>query len=314
MRYIKNATKVIVLFLLISLIATCSGGALTEGTPSDGKPSGGGNGYDNVAYEELNSNQPEFSDDDLTTDSFETYSELDLFGRCGVAYANISRELMPDEERGEIGHVRPSGWHTVKYNDLIEGNYLYNRCHLIAYQLAGENANEKNLITGTRYLNVQGMLPFENMVADYVRESGNHVLYRVTPVYDGNNLVASGVTMEAMSVEDGGEGICFNVFVRNIQPGIVIDYETGESMRDENYVPSAESYDKDFYDKDNYENSNNTEDDENGEYVLNTNTNKFHKPTCSSVYDIADHNRKNSSESRKDIMKDGYSPCKRCNP
>ena len=178
--------------------------------------------YAGSAYCEINGNVPAFGDDELVTDAFENYSDLDSLGRCGAAYANICKEIMPTEERGAIGMVKPSGWHTVKYNDRIDGNYLYNRCHLIGYQLAGENANEKNLITGTRYLNVTGMLPFENEVADYVESTGNHVLYRVTPVYDGDNLVASGVQMEAESVEDKGAGVSFNVYVYNVQPGVLI--------------------------------------------------------------------------------------------
>lgn len=198
-----------------------------------GKQTVGETGYvaaDSVrTYEERNGNIPEFDESEYTTEPFERYSELDKLGRCGTAYANVCKELMPTEEREAIGHIKPSGWHTVKYPEVIEDNYLYNRCHLIGYQLTGENDNEKNLITGTRYLNVEGMLPFENMVADYVRETGNHVLYRVTPVFEGDNLVASGVQMEAWSVEDAGAGICFNVFVYNIQPGIEIDYATGES-------------------------------------------------------------------------------------
>lgn len=184
--------------------------------------------YSGEPYIVLNNNNPDFSESDLTETPFEIYSELDGLGRCGAAYANICEEIMPTEERESIGQVKPSGWHTVKY-DNVDGKYLYNRCHLIGYQLAGENANEKNLITGTRYMNVEGMLPFENMVADYVKETRNHVLYRVTPVFEDGNLVASGVQMEAMSVEDQGEGILFHVYVYNVQPGITIDYATGES-------------------------------------------------------------------------------------
>jgi len=181
---------------------------------------------------EINNNIPYFTDaEKKNVEAFEVYSDIDYLGRCGIAYANVCQELMPTEERGEIGMIKPAGWHTVKYNDLIEGNYLYNRCHLIAFCLAGENANEKNLITGTRFLNVEGMLPFETQVATYIERTGNHVLYRVTPIYDGNNLVASGVQMEAWSVEDNGKGICFNVYCYNVQPGIVIDYATGESVR-----------------------------------------------------------------------------------
>ena len=187
--------------------------------------------YSGEPYVELNGGIPIFSQAEKVTDAFEIYSNLDALGRCGVAYANICPELMPTEERGEIGMIKPVGWHTVKYNDLIEGNYLYNRCHLIAFCLAGENANEKNLVTGTRYLNVEGMLPFETQVASYVENTGNHVLYRVTPIYEGNNLVANGVQMEAWSVEDDGKGICFNVYCFNVQPGIGIDYKDGESWR-----------------------------------------------------------------------------------
>lgn len=185
--------------------------------------------YSGDAYVEINSNMPFFDDDDLTTESFEIYSNLDSLGRCGVAYANVCQELLPTEERGQIGMIKPTGWHTVKYPDVIEDLYLYNRCHLIGYQLTGENANEKNLITGTRYMNVEGMLPFENDVASYVRETNNHVLYRVTPIFTGNNLVANGVLMEAYSVEDSGKGVSFCVFVYNVQPGIEIDYKTGDS-------------------------------------------------------------------------------------
>jgi len=185
--------------------------------------------YDKKPYVELENNIPSFTEEERTTETvFEQYSSLDFLGRCGAAYANIGQELMPTEERGAIGMIRPSGWHLAKY-DCVDGKFLYNRCHLIGYQLSGESANEKNLITGTRYLNVEGMLPFENMVADYVQETGNHVLYRVTPIYEGAELVARGVQMEAWSVEDQGDGICFNVFVYNVQPGVVLDYATGES-------------------------------------------------------------------------------------
>lgn len=184
--------------------------------------------YNGNSYVIVNDNNPYFKEEEYTTDSFEKYSELDSLGRCGVAYANISKELMPTEKRGSIGSIKPSGWHTVKY-DHIDGKYLYNRCHLIGYQLTGENANEKNLITCTRSMNTKGMLQFENMVTKYIKDTGNHVLYRVTPVFEGNNLVATGVEMEAYSVEDNGKGIKFNVFVYNIEDGIIIDYKTGDS-------------------------------------------------------------------------------------
>lgn len=185
--------------------------------------------YSGTPYVEIHDNKPFFTEEDMTTNSFEKYASLDLLGRCGTAFANIGKDIMPTEERGPIGMVKPSGWHTVKYPDIIDDLYLYNRCHLIGYQLSGENANEKNLITGTRYMNVEGMLPFENKVADYVEDTGNHVLYRVTPRFTGNNLVADGVLMEAYSVEDSGEGLQFCVFVYNVQPGIEIDYATGKS-------------------------------------------------------------------------------------
>lgn len=186
--------------------------------------------YSNSPYVEINDNIPYFKEEEKTMAAFEFYSDLDYLGRCGVAYANVCREIMPTEEREAIGMIKPSGWQTVRYNGVVEGNYLYNRCHLIGYQLAGENANEKNLITGTRYLNVQGMLPFENKVNKYIEENqNNHVLYRVTPIFEGENLVANGVEIEAYSVEDNGNGICLNVYIYNVQPGITINYETGNS-------------------------------------------------------------------------------------
>ena len=208
---------------------------------------------------------------------------------------------MPTEERGAIGQIKPSGWQLVKY-DIVEGKYLYNRCHLIGYQLAGENANEKNLITGTRFLNVSGMLSFENMVYDYVKETENHVLYRVTPLYNENNLVATGVLIEAYSVEDDGDGICFNVFIYNSQPGIEIDYATGNSWLVEDGT--------DFVDR----NTTFSTEDTIDKYVLNTNTKKFHLPTCGSVTEMKDKNKIEIEGNREDIIMDGYSPCGRCNP
>lgn len=193
--------------------------------------------YSGEAYVELNDNVPDFSKKDMTSKAFEKYSELDNLGRCGVAYANVCTETMPTEERGNIGMIKPSGWQTVKY-DNVDGKYLYNRCHLIGYQLTAENANEKNLITGTRYLNVEGMLPFENLVADYVEETDNHVLYRVTPIFKGDNLLVSGVQMEAYSVEDKGKGVSFNVYCYNVQPGITIDYTNGDSKLSDGTIAS----------------------------------------------------------------------------
>lgn len=249
--------------------------------------------YSGEAYTEINDNVPDFPEDDFTTTSFESYSDLDSLGRCGIAYANIGQDLMPTEKRGSIGQVKPSGWHTVKY-DNVDGKYLYNRCHLIGYQLTAENANERNLITGTRYLNTEGMLPFENMVADYIKETGNHVLYRVTPIFDGDDLVASGVQMEAESVEDKGEGILYNVFCYNVQPGISIDYTTGDSSESDTQGQSSENAKV--------------------EYILNTNSKKFHKPSCSSASSIKSENKEVYTGSRDDLIAQGYDPCKKCNP
>ena len=246
--------------------------------------------YSGEPYVTIHDNVPFFSEEEFTTDAFETYSELDDLGRCGTAYANICEEIMPTEKRGKIGMIKPSGWHTVKYTG-IDGNYLYNRCHLIGYQLSAENANEKNLITGTRYLNVTGMLPFENMVADYVNETGNHVLYRVTPIYNQENLVADGVLMEAQSVEN--DDLAFCVYCYNVQPGIEIDYHTGDSKSSETEQTSNTSEDL---------------------YVLNRNTKKFHRPNCSSVQDIKPKNKQEFSGNTKALIQQGYSPCKNCNP
>ena len=279
--------------------------------------------YSGTPYTEVNGNQPYFTEEELTTQSFETYSELDSLGRCGVAYANVGQDLMPTEPRGEIGAVKPTGWHLVKY-DNVDGKYLYNRCHLIAYMLAAENANPQNLITGTRYLNVQGMLPFETKVCDYVKNTGNHVLYRVTPIFDGDNLLADGVLMEAYSVEDAGEGISFCVFAYNVQPGIGIDYATGDnwaegsgtyqstvaSVAEETPVPQPET---DTAVQITPESSVSQESRETT-YVLNTNTKKFHYPTCSSVDDMKEKNKQIYTGSRDEVINIGYVPCKRCNP
>ena len=272
--------------------------------------------YSGVPYTELNDNIPLFQKSDFQTKSFESYSELDQLGRCGVAFANIGEDLMPTEPREEIGAVHPSGWHTINYHELIDGNYLYNRCHLIAYQLTGENANEKNLITGIRYMNAQGMEPFESRVADYIHKTGNHVLYRVTPIFEGENLVASGVEMEAESVEDEGAGIRFHIFVYNVQPGITIRYSDGESRVAEE---PAESEAPQTEATESKEKESETEPvSESGEpevtYILNRNTRKFHQPNCPSVDDIKESNKIYSTETREEILENGYEPCKRCNP
>lgn len=279
--------------------------------------------YSGTPYTEVNGNQPYFTEEELTTQSFETYSELDSLGRCGVAYANVGQDLMPTEPRGEIGAVKPTGWHLVKY-DNVDGKYLYNRCHLIAYMLAAENANPQNLITGTRYLNVQGMLPFETKVCDYVKNTGNHVLYRVTPIFDGDNLLADGVLMEAYSVEDAGEGISFCVFAYNVQPGIGIDYATGDNWAEssgtyqstvasvavETPAPQPET---DTTVQTSPELSA-PQESQGITYVLNTNTKKFHYPTCSSVDDMKEKNKQIYTGSRDEVINMGYVPCKRCNP
>lgn len=279
--------------------------------------------YSGTPYTEVNGNQPYFTEEELTTQSFETYSELDSLGRCGMAYANVGQDLMPTEPRGEIGAVKPSGWHLVKY-DNVDGKYLYNRCHLIAYMLAAENANPQNLITGTRYLNVQGMLPFETKVCDYVKNTGNHVLYRVTPIFDGDNLLADGVLMEAYSVEDAGEGICFCVFAYNVQPGIGIDYATGDNWAESSgtYQSTAASVavetpapqpETDTTVQTSPELSA-PQESQGITYVLNTNTKKFHYPTCSSVDDMKEKNKQIYTGSRDEVINMGYVPCKRCNP
>lgn len=250
--------------------------------------------YSGEPYAELNGNIPHFGDEDYTDRSFEAYSELDYLGRCGFALAAVGRDIMPERERGAIGAVKPTGWHTVKY-DCVDGKYLYNRCHLLGYQLTGENANERNLITGTRYMNTEGMLPFENMVAEYVRATDNHVLLRVTPVFEGENLLANGVVMEALSMEDGGAGICFNVYCYNVQPGIEIDYKTGDSRENEQSggakaeVPQTE-------------------------YILNTNTKKIHTPECESTDDIGEENKQRYLGRLTELTEKGYKVCKRCNP
>ncbi len=248
--------------------------------------------YAGEAYVPLLGNQPGFDDADLKRSVFESYSPLDLLDRCGPAFALVGVETMPTENRGSIGQIKPSGWQTVKY-DFVDGKYLYNRCHLIGFQLTGENANQENLITGTRYLNVQGMLPFENMVADYVKESGNHVLYRATPIFRDSELLARGVQLEALSVEDAGEGICFNVYCYNVQPGVVIDYATGD-----NWAADSAASDEDAA----------------MSYILNTRSKKFHLPDCPGAADIKAENRQVYSGSRSILIAQGYSPCGRCEP
>ena len=282
--------------------------------------------YDGKAYVAVNDNVPFFTEEELSSASYETYGELDPLGRCTVCVASVGQDLMPAEERGNIGMVKPTGWHTVKY-DFVDGKYLYNRCHLIGYQLTGENANEKNLITGTRYLNIEGMLPFENMVADYVKETDQHVMYRVTPVFEGDNLLATGVLMEGKSVEDNGEGVLFCVFAYNVQPGVSIDYATGESSADGTIVNDTSAQEETQQPADNVQqketqqpaDTNVTQQEtsqsaETQTYVLNTNTHKFHKPGCYSVEKIKPENYAEFTGTREEAIAYGYDPCKNCNP
>lgn len=295
------------LALVLILYAVCAvafktaspGEILKLAFKEDGPPSAGGGefsledvpDYKDSPYAVINGNTPFFTDDEMTDTSFERYGALDDLGRCTEAFACVGKDLMPTEKRGDIGSVRPTGWHSVRYEN-VDGKSLYNRCHLIGYQLSGENANERNLITGTRYLNVTGMLPFENMVADYVNETGNHVMYRVTPIFKESELLARGVLMEARSVED--DDIMFCVFCYNVQPGITLDHATGNSCLEGESLPSdAES-----------ENS----------YVLNTKTEKFHRPTCSSVEKIDKTNKAVSEKTRDELIAAGYSPCGSCKP
>lgn len=253
--------------------------------------------YSGSPYIEVDGNIPSFEAEDMTEISFESYAELDYLGRCGEAYANLGIDTMPTEERGNIGMVKPSGWHTAKY-DFVDGKYLYNRCHLIGYQLSAENANEQNLITGTRYMNVEGMLPFENEVADYIKTTDNHVLYRVTPIFDGENLVASGVLMEAKSVEDDGSGVSFKVYCYNVQPNVIIDYASGDSWRERTKIAETST----------------AENAQEAEYVINTKSLKFHRADCASVSDMNSANKREFFGTREQLINEGYLPCKACNP
>ena len=263
--------------------------------------------YSSEPYVEINDNEPFFEQSEYTTAPFEFYGELDAFGRCTTVYANVCEETMPTDERGSISSVKPSGWQSVTY-DFISGKYLYNRCHLIGWQLTGENANKRNLITGTRYLNIDGMLEFENKVAEYVEDTDNHVLYRVTPYFSGAELVARGVLIEAYSVEDGGAGVSFCVYCYNVQPGVSINYADGTSTAtgtESAQTPPASNGGAD--------------NDQNGSgeqvvYVLNTSTKKFHYPDCSSAKTIADKNKQTYTGTREELIDDGYSPCGNCDP
>ena len=301
------------LFLFLLLLPGCRLGPVEDLTATsytlDDLPP-----YSGEPYVILNDNTPSFPEEDMTANSFERYSQLDYFGRCGAAYANVGPDTMPTEERGAIGQVKPTGWQTVKY-DFVDGKYLYNRCHLIGYQLTAENANELNLITGTRYLNVTGMLPFENEVADYVQRTDNHVLYRVTPIFEGADLLARGVTMEAWSVEDNGEGVCFFVYAYNVQPGVTLDYATGDNWAEgveppapsESELPPSEAglspSEPELLPP-----------EEEILYILNTSSHKFHLPTCSGVSSMSGQNRQDYTGTRSSLIDAGYDPCGTCKP
>lgn len=273
--------------------------------------------YSDKSFVSINGNVPFFNSNEMSYSiSNETYSNLDGSGRCGVAFAVVGTDLMPTGERGNIGSVKPTGWQTIKY-DNVGGKYLYNRCHLIGFQLSGENANVKNLITGTRYLNIEGMLPFENMVADYVKETKKHVLYRITPIFEGNNLLASGVLMEGYSVEDYGKGIQFCVYAYNVQPGITIAYANGDSVLSTTaaVVPAPAPTPTPTPAPPAPTPAPTTPVNPVSEtYVLNTSTKKFHKPGCGSVKTIKDSNKGSFTGSRDELIKQGYSPCGNCNP
>ncbi len=292
------AALIAVIFLVAASVTACT---LLRSSVKENETTVPSDTQTEEPYIKVNGNVPRFSDEEKkTAAAFESYSDLDALGRCGVAFACVGKETMPTEERGPIGSIKPSGWHSVKY-DFVDGKYLYNRCHLIGYQLTAENANEKNLITGTRYLNTKGMLPFENMVADYVKETGNHVLYRVTPVFEGKNLVASGVYMEAYSVEDDGDGICFYVYVFNRQPGVKIDYLAGDSVAD-GTVESASGE------------TTSAEKEETKTYVLNISNGKFHLPDCDSVKKMKEEYKQIMKCKRSELINAGYSPCGSCKP
>ena len=324
MKHMRKLSALIALLLALCLCFTgCEdilgafGGGQNGGSGNNGTSGGTGTlpnvsldeipAYSGTAYIAVNGNVPFFTADEITSSSYEYYSDLDTLGRCGVVHACLSQDTMPpkDDERGEIGHVKPSGWIQGEYDkDLVDGRWLYNRAHLIGWQLSDEDDNEKNLITGTRYFNVEGMLPFENLVAAHLREDGGHVMYRVTPIYEGNNLVASGVLMEAYSVEDKGESVTFCVYVYNVQPGVLIDYATGANCLDDGYSKPETG--------DGAGSTPTVSDDEVAQYVLNTSSKRIHKPTCASVSDMAEHNKSEYTGTITALLSDGYVKCGSC--
>ena len=274
-------------------------------------------------YVEIDGNVPSFTVDDATTDAFQSFSQLDWLGRCGTAYACLGPETLPTDVRGDISEIHPSGW-VQNFYDFIEGESLYNRSHLIAHCLSGQDANEQNLITGTRHFNADVMEPIEAMVLDYIERTGNHVLYRVTPVFEGDELVARGAQIESLSMEDGGQGVSLNVFLRNIQPGVAIDYATGNNWADEaatagSWSASASTGAAPLAPISAAATTSQADDASTGTpttvtYVVNKNTGKFHYPSCSSVPKIKAKNRMDSNQTRDELIAQGYVPCKNCNP
>ncbi|WP_026496698.1 DNA/RNA non-specific endonuclease [Butyrivibrio sp. WCD3002] len=327
-----SSVTLITALLCANFLGTCAAGG--EKTADLSIPA-----YSGSPSVEINDNKPEFIKDEITKVSFESYGELDDLGRCTPAMASIGKDLMPTKDRESISMVRPTGWDQEKYPGLVDSDppYLYNRCHMIGFQLTGENANEQNLITGTRYFNVEGMLPYENEVADYIRSTGNHVMYRVTPVFEGNNLLCDGVKIEALSVEDGGKGISFNVFCYNVQPGVIIDYSDGSNKLDRNYKAdqSQKTDEKGVSDNgsqngkttftleefaatgggDNTENVSRSASEKTYSYIGNWNSHVFHYPDCDSVKDMKEKNKVYFEDATRDeVIENGFKPCQRCAP
>lgn len=306
---IRASSLIIIVVMLLSLLCGCRQIIDLDDVPA----------YSGIAYVEINGGEPFFTENELTTEAFESYSPLDALGRCGVAFACIGIEIMPTENRDDIANVTPSGW---EYNgvsnnnsyDFIDGGYVYNRCHLIGFQLAGENDNERNLITGTRYLNIEGMLPFENEVADYVEETENHVMYRVTPIYEGLDYVARGVLMEAYSVEDNGRGVCFCIYAYNVQPRVTIDYFTGANVQSGKPMPEIDTDGDDRNEEETDEGGNEGDESAECDYILNTNSKKFHYPDKSCADKISDKNREEFNGTREELIENGYDPCGICKP
>ena len=335
---IKLTALLLSIVLLLSLLCGCRRIISLDEIPE----------YKRKAYVEINNGDPFFTENEITDEAFERYSMLDPLGRCGVAIACIGIEIMPTEDRGEIASITPTGWEYggISNNnqyDFVERNYVYNRCHLIGYQLTGENDNERNLITGTRYMNIEGMLPFEDEVADYVEESGNHVMYRVTPIFNGLDYVARGVLMEGYSVEDNGRGICFCIYAYNVQPGVTIDYFTGVNVKSGNPLPeidtegdnrneiagggssneSGEGSDTDSGGSSGSSNKNDSfidspehkGDISSCDYIVNINSLKFHLPNASCINDkFKEENRRYYIGTKEELIENGYVACKTCKP